>query len=86
MARGDKVTIRGSDYYYEGEFFWDYWDFFGGLDGELIVRYGSPKSRDYSGQGFIGRLREALAAHSSSTQKPPIAPGRFCVAALNHAA
>jgi hypothetical protein len=50
ISKGKKVTIRGKGYYYEGEFFWDYWDFSGGIDGELEVRYGSPKDGDYSGQ------------------------------------
>ena len=31
---------RGAGYYYEGEFFWDYWSFGGGLEGELEVGYG----------------------------------------------
>jgi hypothetical protein len=30
------------------------------MDGKLEVRYGSPKTADYSGQGFIGTVREAL--------------------------
>lgn len=60
IIRGEKVTIRGRGYSYDGEFFWDYWDFSGGVDGELIVRYGCPKDGDYSGQGFIGTTREAL--------------------------
>jgi hypothetical protein len=60
ISRGESLTIRGKGYHYDGEFFWDYWDFSGGIDGRLEVRYGSPKTRDYSGQGFIGTVREAL--------------------------
>jgi hypothetical protein len=60
IIRGDRLTIRGRGYYYEGDFFWDYWDFSGGIDGELIVRYGRAKDGDYSGQGFVGTPREAL--------------------------
>jgi hypothetical protein len=60
IVRGENITIRGSGYRYDGEFFWDYWDFLGGLDGELIVRYGSLKEGDYTGQGFIGKPREAI--------------------------
>jgi hypothetical protein len=60
ISKGKKVTIRGKGYYYEGDFFWGYWDFSGGIDGELAVRYGSPKDGDYSGQGFVGNVREAL--------------------------
>jgi hypothetical protein len=59
ISKGERVTIRGKGYYYEGEFFWDYWDFSGDIDGELRVRYGSPKDGDY-GDGFVGTLRQAL--------------------------
>jgi hypothetical protein len=38
LSKGKKVTIRGKGYYYEAEFFWDYWDFLGGIDGRLEVR------------------------------------------------
>jgi hypothetical protein len=54
ITRGHNVTIRGSGYYYEGDFRWDYWHFSGALDGKLTVSYGSPKNGDYSGDGFIG--------------------------------
>jgi hypothetical protein len=59
ISKGERVTIRGKGYYYEGEFFWDIWDFSGGIDGELRVRYGSPKDGDY-GDGFVGKLRDAV--------------------------
>jgi hypothetical protein len=59
ISRGERVTIRGNGYYYEGEFFWDYWNFSGGIDGELRVTYASPKDHD-EGVGFDGSLREAL--------------------------
>ena len=52
--------MRGSGYRYEGDFYRDYWYLSGGINGELIVRYGSPKDGDYSGRGFIGTIREAL--------------------------
>jgi hypothetical protein len=60
ICKGKGVTIRGNGFYYEGEFFWDYWNFSGGIDGELGVRYGSRKTGDYTGQGFVGTLRDAL--------------------------
>jgi hypothetical protein len=60
IIKGKKITVRGKGYYYEGDFFWDYWDFSGGIDGKLEVRYGSPKDGYYDGQGFTGRLQEAL--------------------------
>jgi hypothetical protein len=59
ISKGNRVTIRGNGYYYEGEFFCDYWDFSGGIDGELRVRYGSSKGHD-EGVGFDGILREAF--------------------------
>jgi hypothetical protein len=62
ITSGKPVTIRGNGYYYEGEFCRDYWDFSGGIDGELIVRYGSPTDGDYSGQGFVGTPRDALVS------------------------
>jgi hypothetical protein len=34
--------------------------FSGGIDGELRVRYGSPKGRYYDGVGFDGTLRHGL--------------------------
>jgi len=46
--------IRGKGYSYEGDFFWDYWSFAGGLDDDLEVTYGSD-----GGTGFIGKLRDA---------------------------
>lgn len=58
ILRGSDVTIRGQGYNYDGEFYWDYWDFSGGVDGAVIVRYGRPKDGGYSGQGFIGALKE----------------------------
>jgi hypothetical protein len=30
ICKGQSVTIRGKGYYYEGDYFWDYWDFSGG--------------------------------------------------------
>ncbi|ESQ73722.1 hypothetical protein [Asticcacaulis sp. AC402] len=60
LQRGEKVSIRGKGYTYEGDFFWDYWNFEAGLQGELTVNYGSPKDGDYSGEGWIGRAISAL--------------------------
>jgi hypothetical protein len=60
IIRGNSLTVRGKGYRYEGQFFWDYWDFSHGIDGELIVRYGSPRDGDYAAQGFVGTPRDAL--------------------------
>ena len=54
VKKGQPLSIRGKGYYYEGEFFWDGWDFEGGLDGELSVSYGGD-----GGGGFIGCLGDA---------------------------
>ncbi len=51
---GDGLGIEGAGYFYEGEFFQDYWDFDGGLDGRLEVSYG-----DDGGCGFDGHLSDA---------------------------
>jgi hypothetical protein len=59
LRRGESLSVRGKGYRYEGEFYWDHWDFAGGLDGDLIVRYGSPKDRDYSAQGYVGKVSKA---------------------------
>ena len=64
IVKGQEVTIRGKGYYYEGDYFWDYWDFSGGLDGELRVRYGSPKDGDYSGEGTITTVGDAIDAYN----------------------
>jgi hypothetical protein len=54
IRAGRSHSQRGAGYQYEAEFFWDYWSFAGGLDGELEVGYG-----DDGGQGFVGRLSDA---------------------------
>jgi hypothetical protein len=51
---GRRHSQRGAGYHYEGEFFWDYWSFEGGLKGELRVGYG-----DDGGEGFTGHLCDA---------------------------
>ena len=54
VKTGRPLSMRGKGYYYEGEFFWDYWSFAGGLEGELRVDYG-----DDGGCGFQGTLSDA---------------------------
>lgn len=54
VKAGKPLTIRGKGYSYEGQFFWDYWYFDGGMDGSLRVTYG-----DEGGEGFSGKLSEA---------------------------
>jgi hypothetical protein len=54
IKAGRAHSQRGAGYYYEGEFFWDYWYFGGGLAGTLEVNYGND-----GGQGFVGNLSDA---------------------------
>jgi hypothetical protein len=54
IKAGKPLRIRGKGYHYEGEFFWDYWNFGGGFDGSLIVEYGTD-----GGVGFDGKLTDA---------------------------
>jgi hypothetical protein len=77
ILRGESLAIRGKGYRYEGEFFWDYWYFSGGIDGELIVCFGSPKDGDYSGQGFIGTARVAITAQCPIRIPGTTAAGTF---------
>jgi hypothetical protein len=57
LKGGESHSIRGKGYYSEGDFFWDYWDFGGGLNGTLRVQYG--KNTKDLGVGFDGTLDEA---------------------------
>jgi hypothetical protein len=53
VKAGNPLSIRGKGYYYEGEFFRDYWNFGGGLNGALVVGYSG------FGEGFNGTLDQA---------------------------
>ena len=68
IKAGRTHSQRGLGYRYEGEFFWDYWAFGGGLEGDLEVGYGGE-----GGQGFIGSLSDATIeehAYKSKSSKP----------------
>ncbi|MDB4521963.1 hypothetical protein N9100_00945 [Gammaproteobacteria bacterium] len=54
VKNGKSLSIRGKGYYYEGEHFWDYWNFSGGLQNELRVSYG-----DGGAVGYTGSLADA---------------------------
>ncbi len=54
VRSGKHLKIRGKGYHFEGDFFWDYWCFGGGVDGELVVSYGED-----GGEGFTGTLLDA---------------------------
>jgi hypothetical protein len=55
VGSGRSLSIRGKGYVYEGKFFWDYWDFAGGIGGYLVVRYGGDGA-----VGFDGVLSDAM--------------------------
>lgn len=55
IKAGKTLQIRGKGYKHEGEFFWDHWDFSGGLYGSLVVTYGEE-----GGVGFDGLLADAV--------------------------
>ena len=60
IANGNRVSLRGKDYLYEGVRFISHWEFSDGLDGELTVSY-YPKGQDSEiGIGFEGSPRDAL--------------------------
>lgn len=54
IKAGRPYSQRGAGYRYDAEFFWDYWEFGGGLEGDLTVNYGND-----GGQGFVGSLSDA---------------------------
>jgi len=54
IKAGRAYSQRGAGYHCEGEFFSDFWNFSGGLNGRLEVGYGGR-----GGQGFIGELSDA---------------------------
>ncbi len=54
VKSGEGLSKRGKGYYYEAQFFWDYWNFGGGLSGSLYVDYGNDGAN-----GYMGSLRGA---------------------------
>lgn len=57
VKSGKPLRIRGEGYWYDGEHFWDYWDFAGGMEGRLIVSY--HQKREWYGDGWDGTLKDA---------------------------
>ncbi len=53
---GHPLRVRGDEYAFEGEIFWDYWSFNESSSGSLLVEYG-----DDEGGRFDGRLDNASA-------------------------
>jgi hypothetical protein len=54
---GKPLRIRGKGYWYDGEFFWDYWDFAGGYEGRLLVEYNLRG--EWYGNGWDNALKDA---------------------------
>jgi hypothetical protein len=61
VKRGKALRIRSPGFSEEG-FQWEYWNFAGGLDGDLVVEYG-----DDGGTGFIGKLDDATIEEMPET-------------------
>ena len=59
VKRGNRLRIRAPGFSEEG-FQWEYWSFSGGVQGDLIVEYGSN-----GGTGFIGKLSDAEIEEAS---------------------
>lgn len=55
---GGKLRLRSRGFSEEG-FQWEYWNFAGGIDGDLTVEYGED-----GGKGFVGKLRDAWIEES----------------------
>ena len=53
IKRGNPLRIRTQSWY-EGGSQWEYWNFSGGLEGDLVVEYGED-----GGVGFDGKLSDA---------------------------
>jgi hypothetical protein len=64
VKSGAPLSLSGKGYHYEGGFFWDYWHFAGGLEGDIEVGYGND-----GGQGFVGTLEHAQIEEHEYTPK-----------------
>jgi len=64
VKSGTAHRQRGKGYYCGTEFFWDYWEFSGGLDGDLTVGYGND-----GGEGFVGSLSDAIIRENRPKKK-----------------
>jgi hypothetical protein len=65
IKAGQTLRVRGDEYAFEGETFWDYWSFNELSAGSLVVEYG-----DDEGGGFDGRLDDASAEEHDSADRP----------------
>ena len=49
VKSGENLKIRGKGFHSDGEFFWDYWRFERGFEGELFVSFGSDEGELFRG-------------------------------------
>jgi hypothetical protein len=65
IKAGQALRLRGDEYSFEGEIFWDYWSFNSLSAGSLVVEYG-----DDEGGRFDGRLDDVSAEEHDSAGRP----------------
>ena len=73
VQAGKPHRQRGKGYHYEGQFFWDYWSFEGGLGGALEVGYGNDGA-----EGFAGRLADAQIQEHTEAEHRLRKARRYC--------
>jgi hypothetical protein len=66
LLRGKGLSIRGKGYRYEGDWFWDYWKFGGGLDDLVEVFFGDIHGID-SGAVFSAIARQAMVSDEAES-------------------
>lgn len=65
IKAGEPLRLRGDEYTFEGETFWDYWSFNSLSAASLVVEYG-----DDEGGRFDGRLDDVSAEEHDSADRP----------------
>jgi hypothetical protein len=65
IKAGQALRLRGDEYSFEGEIFWDCWSFNSLSAGSLVVEYG-----DDEGGRFDGRLDDVLAEEHDFADRP----------------
>jgi|694.fasta_scaffold29081_2 hypothetical protein len=62
ITAGEKVSINGADYVYEGRPFSTVWHFNAGEIGQLVVSYAAGGDPLGEGDGFVGSISSAIAS------------------------
>lgn len=65
IKAGQPLCIKGEEYAFEGESFWDYWTFNESSAGSLMVEYG-----DDEGPGFDGMLNDVSVEEHKAADPP----------------